>query len=222
KDLALIAKQDAALPKAGPDPKFTLPAIEKSKLSNGLNVWVVQHHELPIVSMNLVVDGGASAEDPTRSGTASMAASMLNQGTKTRSALQISNELQAIGASVGASAGWDSSNVSLTTLTKNLPEALSIYSDVVTNAAFPHGDFDTLKRRMMAAFLQRKANSQSIANRVVDKVVYGDQLYGRELGGSDESIKGFTRDDLAAFYAANYKPNNATLIVVGDVTPASL
>ncbi|MBV6496267.1 MAG: insulinase family protein [Acidobacteria bacterium ACB1] len=222
KDLALIAKQDAALPKAAPDPKFTLPAIEKSKLSNGLNVWVVQHHELPIVSMNLVVDGGASAEDPTRSGSASMTASMLNQGTKTRSALQISNELQAIGASVGANAGWDSSNVSLTTLTKNLPEALSIYSDVVTNAAFPQGDFDTLKRRMMAAFLQRKANSQSIANRVFDKVVYGDQLYGRELGGSEESIKALTRDDLAAFYAANYKPNNATLIVVGDVTLASI
>src|SRR5690606_4173691 len=117
KDLALIAKQDAALPKAGPDPKFTLPAIEKSKLSNGLNVWVVQHHELPIVSMNLVVDGGASAEDPTRSGCASLAASLLNQGTQTRAAPKISNELQAMGTSDGASASCESSNVSLTTLT---------------------------------------------------------------------------------------------------------
>ncbi|HTH51653.1 MAG TPA: pitrilysin family protein, partial [Pyrinomonadaceae bacterium] len=222
KDTALIAKQDAALPKAGPDPNFTLPAIEKTKLSNGLDLWIVQQHELPIVSMNLVINSGGAIESAEKSGVASMTAAMLTQGTKNRSALEISNSLQAIGAQVNAGAGWDNSGVTMQTITKNLDKALEIYADVVTNPAFPDQDFNQLKRRTLAGFLQRKGSATAVAGVVYDKVLYGDQPYGRQLTGDEKTVKALGRDDLMNFYRANYVANNATLIVVGDVQPADI
>ncbi len=222
KDAALIAKQDAMLPKAGPDPKFTLPTIEKTKLTNGLSVWVVKQNELPIVSMNLVLNAGATLESAEKSGVTSMTASMLNQGTKTRSAVEISNALQSIGASVNAGASWDSSTVSMQTLTKNLDSALDIFADQIVNPAFPAAEFETLRRRAIVGFLQRKSSPTQVAGVVYDKVLYGDQAYGRQLSGDEKTVKAMSREDLVNFYNANYRPNNATLIVVGDVETAAI
>ena len=222
KDRDLIAKQDASLPKAGPDPKFTLPTIEKTKLSNGLNLWVVKQNELPIVSMNLVMNAGGILESADKSGVASITASMLNQGTKTRSAVEISNALQSIGASVNAGASWDAGNVSMQTLTKNLDPALDIFADVVTNPAFPANEFETLRRRTLVSFLQRRSSPTAVAGVVYDKVLYGDQPYGRQLSGDEKTVKAMTRDDLVKFYNSYYRPNNSTLIVVGDVETAAV
>jgi zinc protease len=217
KDAALIAQQEANLPKPGADPKFALPAIEKTKLSNGLNVWLVKQNELPIVSMNLVLNSGGTLDPADKSGIASMSATMLNQGTKTRSAIEIANGLQSIGASVNAGAGWDSTNVSMQSLTKNLDQALDIYSDVVVNPAFPATELESIRRRALVGFLQRKSNPTAVANVVYNKVLYGNQPYSRQLSGDEKSVKAMTREDLVNFYNSNYRPNNATLIVVGDV-----
>jgi zinc protease len=217
KDKELIAKQDAALPPGGPDPAFTLPAIEKTKLSNGLNLWVVKQSELPIVSMNLVLNAGGIFESADKSGVTSMTASMLTQGTKTRSAVEISNALQSIGASVNAGASWDASSVSMQTLTKNLDQALDIYSDVVLNPSFPATEFETLRRRTLVGFLQRKSSPTAVADVVYNKVLYGSQPYSRQLSGDEKTVKAMKREDLVGFYDAYYRPNNATLIVVGDV-----
>ena len=222
KDDALIAKQDAMLPKGGPDPKFSLPQIEKSKLSNGLNVWVVKQSELPIVSMNLVINAGGTIESADKSGVAVMTGSMLNQGTKTRSAVEIANGLQSIGASVNAGASWDSSSVTMQTLTKNLDKALDYYADIVTNPAFGDNEFKSLKGRTLGSFRQRKGSATAISAVVYDKVLYGDQAYGRQLTGDEKTVAAMNRDDLVKFYDAYYRPNNATLIVVGDVTAADV
>jgi zinc protease len=222
KDTALIAKQDAMLPKGGPNPKFTLPAIEKSKLSNGLNLWVVRQPELPIVSMNMVVNAGGMLESSDKAGIASMTASMLNQGTKTRSALEIANGAQGLGIQLGASGGWDNSTVTAQTLTKNLDKALDYFSDIIMNASFPDADFQTLKRRTMGSFIQRRQSNSAVAGMVYDKVLYGTQAYGRQLNGDEKTVKAIGRDDLVKFYSTYYTPNNATLIVVGDVQPADI
>lgn len=222
KDTALIARQEAMLPKPGPDPKLSLPAIEKTKLSNGLNVWIVKQNELPIVSMNLVVNAGGALESADRSGVASMTASMLNQGTKTHSALEIANGLQAIGASVNAGASFDTSTVSMQTLTKNLDAALGYFADQIVNAAFPEAEFKSTKGRLLNSFRQRKASATAVAGVVYDKVLYGSQVYGRQLTGDEKTVAAMTRDDLASFYSANYRPNNSTLIVVGDVQAADI
>ncbi len=216
-DGALIAQQKANLPKGGPNPKFELPPIEKSKLSNGLDVWVVRQTELPIVSMNLVIKSGGSLDQADKAGVASMTASMINLGTKTRSAIDIANQLQAIGATVNPGSGWDSTNVSMQTLTKNLDTALNIFSDVVVNSSFSNAEFEKLRGRSLVGLQQRKSNPTAVAGVVYNKVLYGNQPYGRQLSGDEKSVKAMTRDDITSFYASSYVPNNATLIVVGDV-----
>ena len=218
KDTALVAKQEAMLPKAQPDPKFSLPPVEKTTLSNGLNVWVVQKHNLPIVAMDLEVNAGGTLDPADRAGLASLTASMLNQGTKSRSALEIANGLQGIGSTVGASAGWDVTGISMSTLTKNLDPALDYFADVVEHPTFPGNEFNQLRGRVMGGFRARKGSNTTIAGMVYDKVLYGNQAYGRQLTGDEKSVQAISRDDLVKFYDNYYHPNNATLIVVGDVT----
>lgn len=205
------------LPKAGPNPTFALPAIEKTKLSNGLNVWIVEQSELPIVSMNLVLNSGGTIDPKDRSGLASFTASLLDSGTETRSAVEIANDLQAIGANLRTGSGWDSANISLQTLTKNMDKALDLYSDVVLHPSFPESELETLRKRTLVSLLQRKDNPNAIANVAYGALLYGkDHPYGRSLGGDEKSVSAITRDEIQKFYNTNYHPNNATLIIVGD------
>ncbi|MEK6337062.1 MAG: pitrilysin family protein [Acidobacteriota bacterium] len=203
------------LPKPGPDPKLVLPKIEKNKLSNGLEVWLVHHNELPIVSMNLVVKTGGTAD--AKAGVASMTANLLDDGTKTRSVTEISKQIQSIGAQLNTGSDWDSSNVALLTLTKNLDKALDIFADVVANPTFPEAEFEIQRRRAAVAFLQRKNNANAIANVAYNSLLYGkDHPYSRSLAGDEDSLKALTRDDLQKFYDSYYRPNNSILIVVGE------
>ncbi len=207
----------ANLPKPGANPSFSLPKIDKQKLSNGLNVWIVKESELPIVSMNMVFNSGGTADPQDRAGLAYFTSSLLNSGTKTRSAVEIANQLQSIGATVNAGSGWDSANVSMQTLTKNLDKALEIYSDVVMNPTFPEAEFKTLQGRSLIALRQRKDNANAISGVVYPSLLYGkNHPYGKSLTGDESSIKGLSREALEKFYATYYRPNNATLIVVGD------
>ena len=211
------------LPKPGPNPAFTLPAIEKQKLANGLEVWLVQNHELPIVSTNLVFRSGGSADPAGKPGIASITSSLLNTGTKTRSAVEISNQLADIGATLNPGAGWDSSTVSLQTLTKNLDKALDIYSDVIVNPAFPDREFDNYKRRALVGFQQRRDNANATAGVVYNTLLYGrEHPYGNPLGGTEASVKAIGRSDIENFHRTFYRPNNAVLIVAGDVTMESI
>jgi zinc protease len=209
------ADQTINLPKAGPDPKFALPKIEKSKLSNGLEVWLVRQTELPIVSMNLVIKTGGAAD--TKAGLANMTATLLDDGTKTRSAVDISNQVQSIGVQFGTGSDWDSSGVNMLTLTRNLDKALDLFSDVIVNPSFPDNELETQRRRAMVGFLQRKNNPNAIANVAYNTLLYGkNHPYGRQLSGDEESIKSITKADIQKFYETYYRPNNSTLIVVGD------
>ena len=220
-DAALVARQKAMLPKPGPTVKFTLPAIEKTKLSNGLNVWFVKQNELPIVFMYLVFNSGSIMDSAEKYGVASWTASMLNQGTSSRSAVDIANQLQAIGASVNAAgASFDSSAVSMQTLTKNLDQALNIYADVIQNPSFPNTEIESLRRRSIIGLAQRKSQPSVVASLAFSKVLYGNQAYGHQP--TENSIKAITRDDLVNFHKTNYVPNNATLIVAGDVESRTL
>ena len=221
KDEALIAAQAAKLPKPGPNPKFSLPAIEKTKLSNGLEVWMVEQKELPIVAMNLVLKSGQGNEPDDRTGLANITASLLDDGTKTRSAVDIANQLQAIGVGgIGAGSGWDSTNVSVQTLTRNLDKALEIYSDVIMNPAFPATELESQRARSLIGLRQQRANPNAVSNIVYNKVLYGDHPYGRDT--NEATIKAVTREDIVKFYEANYRPNNGVLIVVGDFDKAAL
>jgi len=220
KDEAKIAAQTAALPKPAPNPKFSLPPIEKTKLTNGLEVWMVHQDELPIVSMNMVFRTGSSNEPDKKTGVAGMTAQLLDDGTPTRSATDIVNQLQSIGANINSGAGFDSTTVSLQTLTKNLDKALDIYADVIQNPAFPATEMESARRRALIGLQQQKANPNAISNVVYNKVLYGDHPYGRD--SSDATIKALTRDDLVGYYGSTYVPNNGTLVVAGSFDKAAL
>ena len=220
KDDPMIAEQAAKLPKGGPDPKFSLPPIEKIKLSNGMDLWMVEHRELPIVSMNMVFRTGSSNEPDNKVGVADFTSNLLDDGTATRSAADIANQLQSIGANMGSNSGWDSTTVSIQTLTKNLDSAIDIYADVVQNPAFPATELESLRRRSLLGLRQMRSNPNAISNIVYNKVLYGSHPYGRS--NSEATINAITRDDLVAYYGSTYRPNNATLIVVGSFDKAAL
>lgn len=220
KDDAKLAAQTANLPKPGPQPKFALPPIEKTKLSNGLELWMVEQKELPIVSMNLVLKTGSVNEPDDRTGVANMTSQLLDDGTKTRTAVDIANQLQAIGANLNAGSGIDSTNVTLQTLTRNLDSALDIYSDVILNPVFPAKEMESLRARALIGLRQMRSNPNAISGIVYDKVLYGDHPYGRS--NNEASLKAITRDDLVKYYESTYRSNNGVLIVVGDFDKAAL
>ncbi len=220
-DDAKRAAQAAALPKPGPDPKLVLPAIEKTRLSNGLDVWMVRQDELPIVSMNMVFKTGTVNEPEDRYGVSGITSSLLNTGTKTLTAEQLSNQLRDIGINnIGSNASFDSTSVSIQSLTKHLDRALELYADVIQNPAFPAKELESLRARALIGLRQQRTNPNAISNNVYNKVLFGDHPYGRS--SNEASIKAITRDDLVKYYQATYRPNNATLIVVGDIDKAAL
>jgi zinc protease len=204
-------------PKA--DPTFKLPTIQRRKLSNGLEVVLVEQHELPVVSMNLMLKTGAAADPEGKAGLANLTAALLDEGTKTRDALQISNELAAIGARLGTGADWDVSGVTLLSLKRHLTTALNIYADVITNASFPEKELQLQRNTRLAQLLQRKDDANAIAGVVYASLLYGrNHPYGHPSVGDEASIRAITNDDVKRFYETYYRPNNAAIIVTGDVT----
>ncbi|MDQ3804862.1 MAG: insulinase family protein, partial [Acidobacteriota bacterium] len=214
-----IAVDTSKLPKPGPVPKFTLPPAERRTLSNGLGVLVVRHDELPIVAMDLVIKIGAAGDPAGRGGLASLTADLLDEGTRTRSALDISDQLTAIGSSLSVNAGWDSTTANLQTLKRHLDRALDIYADVLLNPAFADKEMARLRDARLASFRQRRDSPEQIADIVYASLLYGqNHPYGHPLTGDGASVKGLTAADARKFYETFYRPNNATLIVVGDTT----
>ncbi|HEX8071900.1 MAG TPA: pitrilysin family protein [Pyrinomonadaceae bacterium] len=213
----------ANLPKPLPDPALRLPSIQRRKLSNGLEVLFVEHHELPVVTMNLVVKTGAAADPASQAGLAAVTADLLDEGTKTRSALDISDALSQIGARLFTSADWDSSSAGLLTLTRHLDRALDIYADVIKNPAFADSEFKRVRGRRLAALQQQRVDANAIASVVYASLLYGAaHPYGHPLGGNEQSLGALDEQAVSRFYQTYYRPNNSALIVVGDVTPASV
>jgi predicted Zn-dependent peptidase len=205
-------------PVGKPTPKVLLPKIQKTSLKNGLNVWLVEHHELPTVAMNLVFQSGAMY-DKDMPGLAALTADLLDEGTATRDALQISEELESIGANLGVSSNFDGSNVSLFALKKHLDKAMGIFADVLLHPTFPQKEFERLKNTRLTSLTQQRDQPTAIANNAFNFILYGSEYpYGNNITGNEISLNGMTRDDIQRFYDTHYRPNNATLIVVGDIS----
>ena len=210
-------------PKPKADPSFSLPQLQRHKLSNGLEVLLVEHHELPVVNMNLILKTGAAADPQDRAGLASLTAALIDEGTKTRSALDISNQLAAIGARLSTGADWDTTNLNLLTLTKHLDRALEIYTDVIMHPSFPENELKLQRSSRLAMLLQQRDNANSIANVVYASLLYGrEHPYGHSLIGNEPSVRAVTGEDTRRFYETYYRPNNAALLVVGDVQAKTL
>jgi zinc protease len=225
----LVAASDgadrSALPVVGSAPVPDFPDVQRATLSNGLEVVLAQRSDLPLVRMQLLVDAGFAADPATRPGLASMTATMMDEGTDSRSSLEISEELALLGASIGSGANLDLSTVSLSALKENLDPSLDLFVDVVRNPSFPESELERLRRQRLAGIQQEKAQPMGMAMRALPPLLYGaGHAYSQPLTGSGTvaSVEAMTRQDLQGFHETWYTPDNATLVVAGDVTLAEL
>ena len=220
------AKADRSrVPEPGPPPELRLPRLQRAELSNGLKLVLAERRELPLVNMRLLVDAGYAADPPAAPGLASLTLDMLDEGTRVRSSLEIAGELDALGMQLLTGSTLDISYVTMSALKANLEKSLGLFADVVLNPAFPEADFNRLKAQQLTRIQNEKAQPLSMALRVLPKLFYNEgHAYAKPLTGSgtDEAVQAMTRDDVAKFHRAWFRPNNATLVVVGDITLAEL
>jgi len=210
-------------PPPGPELGFKPPKPKRFKLKNGLEVMLVEFHDLPLIDFNLMIKTGGAANPPDRAGLADLTAHMLDEGTKTRTALAIADQVASLGATLSTGSTWDASNVSLSTLTRNLDGALDVFADVIANPNFDAKEFERVRDNLLTAITRRKDSPPTVANLAMTRLLYGQKHpYGWPMAGVEASIKKLTPADLRAFYEKYYRPNNAALLVAGDTTEAAL
>lgn len=205
-------------PAPGPAVALHLPVPEQFKLSNGLTVLYSERPGLPLMAASLVIRRGSGANPVAEPGLASFTSRMLQQGTATRSALQIADRAADLGTDIGTRAGADSSRVGTESLTRNFPGVLELLADLVLHPAFPQAEIDRVRSERQAALVQEKDDPFSVATRVYSAALYGPKYtYGYPDIGTAESLKAVNRDALVRFWQQNYLPSDAALIVTGDM-----
>jgi len=209
------------LPKVADLPDIRFPQIQRSTLSNGMNVVLAERSTIPVVSLSFQFDAGFAADFGLKQGTASFTLAMMDESTRTRSAMEITEEAETLGAEITTASDLDTSRVSLSALTENLAPSIALYADVTRNPAFTADEMERLRIRWLARIEQEKNRPVSVALRTLPPLIYGDgHAYGIPFTGSGtvKSINELGRDDLVEFYSDWIRPDNATLFVVGDTT----
>ena len=216
-----VAAQDRSKPpELAPAPALDLPVIQKRTLSNGLPVWIVESHEVPIVQVSLVVLAGSGDDPAGKFGVASLTAAMLDEGAGARAALEIADAIEFLGAMLTTTSSFDASAVRLNVPVARLPDALPVMADVALRPTFPEEELDRLRQERITALIQAKDEPESIAPMAFARLVFGPRhRYGTSAVGTQGTLKAFTTQDLRAFHDAYYQPGNATLLVVGDIAP---
>lgn len=215
----------SAVPSTDEFPEVSFTEFERDFLQNGLEVIVANRTAVPVVTLSMRFDAGFASDQFGELGTSSLAMTMLDEGTKKRSALEISDELARLGARFGAGSGIDASTVALSSLKENLEESLEIYADIVLNPEFPENELERLKKQRVAQIQREKTQPVGLALRVFPKVLYGEgHAYAMPLSGSGtiDSNSRIDRDSLRQYHDTWFRPNNATMIVVGDTTMAEI
>ena len=211
------------LPALGEAPDVAFPALQRAQLTNGLKVVLLERHSAPIVNVALAVDAGAASDTTAKAGAASLALDLLDKGSKTRDAFVLNDALENLGARLSTATTQDLSLVRLQGTSANLAPSLVLMADAALAPSFPQDQFTLAKGRRLAQIGQEKANPNSLALRLVPALLYGQEhAYGKPATGFEGSVQGITRDDLAAWHAAWFKPGSATIVVTGDTTMARL
>jgi zinc protease len=206
-------------------PEIKFPEVQRATLKNGLNVMLLERHSAPIVNLTLAIDAGYASDTEAKVGAASLALDLMDEGTKSRDAFQIVNELDSLGARLSTFSQLDLSFVKLQATSENMRPSLGILADVVLNPSFPQELFSIQKQRRLAQIGQEKAQPNAMALRVLPGLLYGaSHAYGRPLTGSgtEKSVESITREDLIEWHSRWVKPGNSTIIVTGDTTMAKL
>jgi len=223
-EIAIVEPAPANLrvapPPPGPEVAPAVPTPVSQRLANGLTVVTATSRSVPLVTISLVARGGAADDSDGRAGTAALAASVMTEGTATRSAAEIDAAVEALGASLGSGAGWDGSQLGLTVRTADAGTAAALIADIARNAALSAEELE--RQRAIAADAVRVAmrDPGDVAGMAAGRALYGASAYGHPAGGTAASLAAITRADLETAYRAAWRPGNATLIFAGDIDPA--
>ena len=210
-------------PKAGAAKPLQLTTPTTATLANGLTLILSEKHEVPIVAANLVFRGGSDSNPADKSGLANFTAAMLDEGTASRNALGIADELARLGASLGTGSSMDAMTVSARSLAKNFPATLDLVADVTLRPAFPADEIERQRAQRLGQLVQQRDNPAALVGQIAMQAVYGGaHPYGYSEIGTEASVKATSRADMQAFWKERFVPNNAALVVAGDITMPEL
>ena len=217
--------RSAGPPTPAPPAAVQFPAVQRATLDNGLKVVLAERHDVPLVEAKLIVDAGYAADDPARPGLASLTMDLMDEGAAGRDALEISNRLDEIGARLSTGASLDALTVGVSALRDNLDDTFALMADVALRPDFPATDLERLRQQRLARIQAEKSQPVGLAFRVLPERLYGrGHAYSLPLTGTgtEAAVASFSRDDIEAFHRTWFKPNNATLVVAGDVSLTDL
>ncbi|HET9455015.1 MAG TPA: pitrilysin family protein [Gemmatimonadaceae bacterium] len=198
---------------------YHFPRFERRALANGVQLVVAPLHKLPLVTVVALVEAGAVCDAPGREGVARLTADLLLEGTLTTSGTELTERFERLGATVESTTDWDGVAVTLTALTEHLAPALTLLAEVLRTPSFPEREVERLKAERLAELLQLRAEPRGLADEMFTRVLYGaDSRYARPEGGTEESVKSITRDDVRAHYDRWYRPPGLTLLIAGDLS----
>ncbi len=210
--------QDCA--EGGPLPVVHLPVPTTFALENGLKVYFVEDHALPILSASLVARAGSERNPKDKGGLASLMAETMGDGTESRDLKKLADDEELIGIHITPGASMDGSSAGMTVLTNNTAGGIDLLADVVEHPAFRPEDLDRRKKQRLVRIAQETDSVQAMALRVGPKLVFGDSPYGQSISGTQESVQALTREDMTGFYKSHYGPADSALLLAGDITPA--
>jgi zinc protease len=213
------APQATPPPPAAPRPVSVPRPVERT-LRNGLRVIVVERRAMPLVSAQLAIRNGGEVDPPQLSGLADLTAELLTKGTKTRTAPQVAEEIEALGATLDSGAGWDASRVSVNVMSAKIEPALRIVADVVRNPVFRDEEIERQRQLYLDNLSVEMNDPGRLAALVAARVVFGDAPYGHPVSGTPESIQRIKREEIVRLHASYYRPDNAQLVIGGDISAA--
>ena len=212
-------------PPIEPVADLVFPKVEHAKLKNGIPIVFARRATVPVVRVSVSFDAGNAADDKAKLGTAALTTALLDEGTKTRTSVQIAEEQERLGASIGAKNGMDSTTVGLYALKPNLDASLGLLSDIIRNPAFDPKEVERLRGQLLTRIAAEKTEPMPIAQRLLPPLLYGQaHPYGIPFTGSgtESGVKAVARQDLTAFHDTWLRPDNATIFVTGDTTLAEI
>ncbi len=207
-------------PKAGPPPTVHLPVPATFALDNGLKVYLVEDHALPILSASLVSRAGSERNPKDKSGLATLVAETMGDGTESRDLKKLADDEELIGTTITPGASMDGGFAGMTVLTNNTDRGVDLLADVIEHPAFRLEELDRRKKQRLVRIAQETDSVQAMAQRVGPKLVFGDSPYGQSMSGTQDSVQTLTRDDVTDFYKSHYGPADSALLLAGDITPA--
>ena len=210
-------------PQAGPPRPLQLATPASATLSNGLTLILNERRGLPIVSASLIIRTGSDSNPTDKSGLANFVAAMLDEGTSTRNALQLADETARLGATLTTGSSMDATSITARSLSKNFAATLDLVADVALRPSFPADEIERQRASRLAQLVQQRDNPGQVATQVTSVALYGPRHpYGYTELGTEAAVKAMSRQDMSDFWARNFVPNNAALVVAGNISMAEL